>query len=218
MSKPAINRYVALNMIGTFPLARGYEGVMPHAAFELLLIATESFIKIKGVTKDHIERTNVLLNASVSPTVEDRRIRWTTYSNLHAWFVSFKAFLIEFGFAAIGSNCRLVISEAMLHRIVNVNKMEVSLDGSKTNVGGRPAVSFHNPHFPITQRPAVKSSLSCTGIFGSNAAGEYVRIHWQLPTAATTEDREKLRFNFLRHVSSTRGRFGCEEERVWPWP
>jgi len=203
MSKPAINRYVALNMIGTFPLARGYEGVMPHAAFELLLIATESFIKIKGVTKDHIERnmlmimfnelcgvtssegrvkesmfervmraTNVLLNASVSPTVEDRRIRWTTYSNLHAWFVSFKAFLIEFGFAAIGSNCRLVISEAMLHRIVNVNKMEVSLDGSKTNVGGRPAVSFHNPHFPITQRPAVKSSLSCTGIFGSNAAGE----------------------------------------------
>ena len=94
--------------------------------------------------------------------------------------------------------------------------MEVSLDGSKTNVGGRPAVSFHNPHFPITQRPAVKSSLSCTGIFGSNAAGEYVRIHWQLPTAATTEDREKLRFNFLRHVSSTRGRFGCEEERVWP--
>ncbi len=41
-------------------------------------------------------------------------------------------------------------------------------------------------------------------------------IHWQLPTAVTSEDREKLRFDFLRHVSSTRGRFGCEEERVWP--
>ena len=31
-----------------------------------------------------------------------------------------------------------------------------------------------------------------------------------------TEEHEKLRFDFLHHVSSTRGRFGCEEERVWP--
>jgi hypothetical protein len=168
-------------------LARGYEGAMPHAAFELLVITAKSLIMIKGVNKDHIEHntlmimfnelygvksskgrvkenmfervmraTNVSLNASVSPTVEDRRVRWTTYSNLHAWFVSFKAFIIEFGFATIGSNGRLVISEAMLRRIANTDKTEVSLDGSKTNAGGRPAVSFHDPHF-------------CTGIFGSNA-------------------------------------------------
>jgi hypothetical protein len=235
MSKPAINRYVALNMIGTFPLARGYEGAMPHAAFELLMIAAESFIQIKGVNKDHIERntlmimfnelcgvtssmgrvkenmfervmraTNVSLNASISHVVEDRRVRWTMYSNLHAWFVSFKAFLIEFGFATIGSDGRLLIMEATMRQIVNVDETEVSLDGSKTNAGGRPAVSFHDPHFPLTQRPAAKSSLSCTGIFGSNAAGGGVPIHWQLPTAATSEDREKLRFDFLRHVSSTR--------------
>jgi len=70
-----------------------------------------------------------------------------------------------------------------------IEETEVSLDGSKTNAGGRPAVSFHDPHFLLTQRPAAKSSLSCTGIFGSNAAGECVPIHWQLPTALTTEDR-----------------------------
>jgi hypothetical protein len=248
LSKPTINRYVRLNMIGTFPLARGYEGAMPHAAFELFVLAAESFIQIKGVNKDHIERntlmilfnelcgvtsskgrrvkdnmfervmraTNVSLNASVSPVVEDRRVRWTTYSNLHAWFVSFKAFLVEFGFATIGSDGRLEMSEEMLRWILNVDETEVSLDGSKTIAGGRPAVSFHDPHFPLTQRPAAKSSLSCTGIFGSNAAGECMPIHWQLPTAATAEEREKLRFNFLRHVRSTRGRFGYGEERVWP--
>ena len=246
MSKLTINQYVALNMIGTFPIARGYEGAMPHAAFELLVIVAESFIKIKGVNIDHIEHntlmimfnklcgvtsskggvkenmfervmraTNVSLNASVSPEVKDRRVRWTTHSNLHAWFVSFKAFLIEFGFTTIGSDGRLVISEAMLRRIANINETEVSLDSSKTNAGGRQAVSFHDPHFPLTQRTAAKSSLSCTGIFGSNAAGERVPIHWQLPMAAMTEDREKLRFNFLRYVSSTRGRFSCKEERVW---
>jgi len=174
MSKPTINQYVALNMIGTFPLARGYEGAISHAAFELLVIAAESFIKMKGVNKDHIEcnmlmimfnklcgvtsskgrvkenifervmrAMNVLLNASLSPAVEDRRVRWTTYSSLHAWFVSFKAFLVEFGFATIGSDGRLVISEATLHRIANVDKTEVSLDGSKTNVvAGRPSPSM----------------------------------------------------------------------------
>jgi hypothetical protein len=48
LSKPTINRYVRLNMIGTFPLARGYEGAMPRAAFELFVLAAESFIQIKG--------------------------------------------------------------------------------------------------------------------------------------------------------------------------
>ncbi len=107
-------------MIGTFPLARGYKGAMPHAAFELFVLAAESFIQIKGMNKDHIKRntlmilfnelcgvtsskgrrvkdsmfervmraTNVSLNASVSPAVKDRRVRWTTYSNLHAWLSS----------------------------------------------------------------------------------------------------------------------------------
>jgi hypothetical protein len=143
LSKPTINRYVVLNMIGTFPLTWGYEGAMPHAAFELLMLAAESFIKIKQVNSEHIKRqmlmimfnklcgvtslekrvketmferviraTNVSLNASVAPVVKERgRIRWTTYSNLHAWFVSFKTFLIEFSFAAIGSNGKLVFLE-----------------------------------------------------------------------------------------------------------
>jgi hypothetical protein len=31
-------------MIDMFPLAQGYEGAMPHAAFELLVLAAESFI------------------------------------------------------------------------------------------------------------------------------------------------------------------------------
>ena len=61
MSKPTINRYVVLNMISTFPLAGGYDGAMPHAAFELLVIAAESFIKIKGVNKDRIECNTLMI-------------------------------------------------------------------------------------------------------------------------------------------------------------
>ena len=38
----------------------------------------------------------------------------------------------------------------------------------------------------------------------------------QLPTSATAEEREKIRFEFLTHTMDTHGRFGCAEERIWP--
>jgi hypothetical protein len=49
LSKNTINRYVALNMIGTFSLARGYKGMMPKHAFELLVLAVELYIQISNV-------------------------------------------------------------------------------------------------------------------------------------------------------------------------
>jgi hypothetical protein len=100
--------------------------------------------------------------------------------------------------------------------MVNGDKTEISVDGSKMNASVRLAVSFHDPHFPLTKRPAAKTSLSCTGIFGSNAAGECVLIHWQLPMAATAEERKKLWFKLLLHICDTPGRFGCDKEMVWP--
>jgi hypothetical protein len=42
-------------------LARGYEGAMPHAAFELLVITAKSLIMIKGVNKDHIEHNTLMI-------------------------------------------------------------------------------------------------------------------------------------------------------------
>jgi hypothetical protein len=36
-----------------------------------------------------------------------------------------------------------------------------------------------------------------------------------LPTSATAEEREKIRFEFLIHTLDTCGRFGCGEERIW---
>ena len=109
----------------------------------------------------------------------------------------------------------IVIDEAMRRRIVNVDETEISLDGSSSRAGGRPAVSFRNPNLPMANRSVSKSSHACTGIFGSTAAGECIPPHWQLPTSATTEN-EKVRNDFLTHVLDTRGQFGCEEERVWP--
>ncbi len=41
LSKNSINRYVALGMVGMFPLARGYKGTI-----DLLVLAVESYIQV----------------------------------------------------------------------------------------------------------------------------------------------------------------------------
>jgi hypothetical protein len=48
----------------------------------------------------------------------------------------------------------------------------------------------------LANRLVAKSSLACTGIFGSNAAGECMPPHWQLLTSLTQAEGEKIRLNF----------------------
>jgi hypothetical protein len=114
--------------------------------------------------------TNVSLCTLIAPQVKERCIRQTMYANLLAWFNNIKAFLIKFRFAGVGGNGKLVFDKEMKHRILNVDEMGISVNGSKTRVGGRPKISFHNPHLPLPSLSSAKSLHSCTGIFGSNAA------------------------------------------------
>ena len=39
-------------------------------------------------------------------------------------------------------------------------------------MGVRPAMLFHDPYILLTSRSVAKSSLACTGMFGSSATGE----------------------------------------------
>jgi hypothetical protein len=44
-----------------------------------------------------------------------------------------------------------------MHQILNLDAMDISVDGSKTIVGGRPEVSFHDPHLPMPSLTSPKS-------------------------------------------------------------
>jgi hypothetical protein len=137
--------------------------------------------------------TNVLLNTDASPAIERRWVRWTIYENLLAWFKIFWTFLTELDSARVGSDGELDINEEQLHWILNVIKTEIAIDGSQMIAGGRPAMSFHNPHLPLSSMSVAKSSLACTGIFGSNAAGKCKPPHRQLPTDVTTAQVRRVK-------------------------
>ena len=149
----------------------------------------------------------VLFNALVATPVKERRVRWTTYSNLLKWFQNFWAFLIKYEFTREGSNRELVIDDATKHRTLKINKTELLLDGSKTRAGDRPEVSFNDPCLPMVKRPVTKSAHKCTGIFGSSSAGECVPIHFQLVNHSTREDGRKLQFEIFQYIRYTRGKF-----------
>jgi hypothetical protein len=68
----------------------------------------------------------------------------------------------------------------------------------------------------MIMKSVAKSSNKCTGIFGSNAAGEIVPAHFHVPTSATAAEQKKVRFNFCLHVKKTPGQFGHNKVREWP--
>ncbi len=107
--------------------------------------------------------------------------------------------MIKFGFAEVDRDGDLTFTEEMPHRIKNIIKTEIFLITSKIRAGDRPAMSFHNPHLPLTSREA-KMLLACMGIFGSSTAGKCVSSHFQLLTSTTAAEREKIRFEFLTHI------------------
>jgi hypothetical protein len=74
-----------------------------------------------------LKRTNVDISATVQESVEDRRLRWTTYANLKLWFDSWGRDLIELGFATGGENGKCIISEEQLSRIINLDESCLSL-------------------------------------------------------------------------------------------
>ncbi len=80
--------------------------------------------------------------------------------------------------------------KAMLWQIINFNKTEILLDGSKTR-----------GNLLLANWLVAKLLLACTGIFGSNVPGECMPPHWQLTTSVTEAKRERIQIVFLTHIA-----------------
>jgi hypothetical protein len=65
LSKNTINRYIQLGMVGTLPLARGYEGTMSRHVFNLLVLAVESYIQTLVVA----ERSQFIMSVNTCCSV-----------------------------------------------------------------------------------------------------------------------------------------------------
>jgi len=91
--------------------------------------------------------TAIDLSSKKSPNVEERRILWTTYTNLKSWLDNWSKDLVDLGFAKI-ENGKVMIPPEQLFNIVNIDETCLILDGSKSGKGGRPVVIFYDRFLP----------------------------------------------------------------------
>jgi hypothetical protein len=61
LNTKTVNCYMRNYMVGCAPLLRGYEGIIPKAAFNLLVLTVESFIQIKQLNSKVIMRKQLLI-------------------------------------------------------------------------------------------------------------------------------------------------------------
>ena len=228
------------------PLKRGPKGNFDEVSYQNLQNAFESYIKIKqinagsaDITRDKLTKlinqctkpkigcdckwllrrllkdSAIDLNAGKCDAVEQRRIMWTTYFNLKSWFNNWERDLLELGFAQKQGK-KTIIPPDQLARILNVDETCLVMDGGTSQRGGRPAATFYSPSLPNLGKATIKSSVAITMITGSTAAGEPIPPHFQFPTAAKSDETQKVNVELERFFVGIKGKFGHGEEKVFP--
>jgi hypothetical protein len=236
-----ICRYVNANLQGFSPLKIGVRGDIPSSSFQSLCLAFESSVwimqlnskegeitfekfsaKINAVLR-HNYRQKMLqrvllatarnLDASTMHIAEDRRVRWTTHTNISSWFDNWEFDLVDLGFAVRAANGKVTILDKQLPFIINLDETCLSLDGTEGRRGGRPEVTLHDPCLPYNGKRSNKDTLTATLVCGSNSAGEALPSHFQFQTKATAEEGQRIRNEVFTHVVRVRGKFGHNEEK-----
>jgi hypothetical protein len=125
-------------------------------------------------------------------------------------------FLVDYGFATISQTGERIVAENMKKRVLNLDETCLSLDGSKSNHGGRPTVTYYDVCFPQLGKATSKSALTMTMISGSTAVGEPLIPHFQFQTSAKTDEAKAIRIEMICYMLDVRGTFGYEDEQSFP--
>jgi hypothetical protein len=237
---------IELGLVGMSPLKTGPEGNIPREVYKSLCMAYGSFLRINQINGrggDNLRSKLILLIAetmkigvnSAAEVVkrlcrdtaadmkadklcfaEERRVRWTTFSNLEMWFNSWEKMLIDLGLMEDDGSGKFTIPDHQLRNILNFDETCLSLDGSSINRGGRPAATFHDPRLPQVGISTSKTSQTLTMITGSNAWGEALPPHFQFMTTAQSDEGKQIRNNMVRYMKNVRGEFGLGEVALKP--
>jgi hypothetical protein len=150
---------------------------------------------------------------------EERRVAWTTYSNLNTWFDSWARHLVEFETARpvtpedVDNEGELFFFLGQKDRIINLDETNIELDGSGKNSGGRPSIQFYHRKFGKPGKGVSKAGAGVTMIGGGSAAGDPTPPHFQFKSMAKSEETKRFSDNILKDFKQTIGKFGHSERQ-----
>lgn len=245
-SHATLLHYVANGLIGVSPLKTGPQGDIPPHEYQALCAAFASFMRIQQLNKCQgtnkrgkmapiiaetmyidLNSARALLKRLARDTAidmscgklnfaEERRVRWTTYSNLQLWFGTWEKQLTLFGLMEKDERGKPFIPPDNMRRVLNFDETCLSTDGSSINRGGRPAAYWFDPRLPQVGLETVKSAYSCTMITGSTAFGEALPPHFQFATSAKTDEGKRLQVDSIRWMKNVVGEFGLGKRTSLP--
>ena len=152
--------------------------------------------------------------------MEQRRVQWTTMYNLDIWYSTFKGILVELGFGKEAQKDSMVTGEiefgsGQLHRILNFDETDGSIDDTTGQRGGRPPVVFTSGEVCGGATAVNKSGYSSTIICGSNAAGKPLPPHFQLKSIAI-DSNQRISVDWFVNNKDTVVKFGHRQARPFP--
>ena len=147
------------------------------------------------------------------------RLLWLTYAQQKKHYINWEHNLVYYDFGRHAENeeeivthGRVVFHPDSLNRMIHIDEMGFSYDGSKNGVGGRIAAYFSNSDAPESGIATAKSSLKISVLFGATYAGNPIPPSIVLPSTAK---KPKLELELLLHMHQIKGKFGYSEERYF---
>ena len=133
--------------------------------------------------------------------LEQRREKWTTYTNLNIWSNTWEGVLIELGFVRLKrevEDCEgsVVFFDGKKDRIINLDETDGALNNTCGQIGGRPSFVFYSEEISGGSSRENKTSYSPTIIAGSISAGDPLPLHFQLKNHAQYDTGQTPQFTF----------------------
>ena len=109
-----------------------------------------------------------------------------------------------------------IIDKEMKQQIINMDKTRLSLDGSNSNRGGHPTITYQDVCFPQLGKATSKSALTTMMISRSNNAGEPIVPHFQFQTQVQSDEKEAICVECIRYMLEVKATFEHAAEQHSP--
>jgi hypothetical protein len=148
------------------------------------------------------------------------RAQWLTYDNQNLNHINFERTVVSLGFGRWprsdderNEQGNVILFPGQARRILQLDEMGFSADGSKNGMGGRPSSLMTNSSAPDAGTPVNKSSAKTSWLLGVNFADEALP---PMAVFATSAINPKFRGHYLRNMHQVEGIFGYPGTRSFP--
>ncbi len=146
------------------------------------------------------------------------RLKWLTFSQQKQHYINWEKHIVELGFARHSitpeelANGNVVFFDGALERMIHIDEMGFSFDGTKNGIGGREEAHFTNELIPDAGVAVAKSSAKVSVLFSATYAGRPLPPMIILPSKA---ENPSLPIDLMLNLHQVKGKFGWKEERAF---